>query len=91
MIEVTRQLSGVAKKLENTNDVREMVDWALTQSGLSVSMTAKVDNTLLIQAEGIDCPTVYPEIGQWLAFDGEKFIVYATDEEFTAAGFAITE
>ena len=87
MIEVTRQLSGIAKKLDTLADAVEVVEWAQQQPGIAFTIAARADGTLLIQAEGESIATVYPELGQWLVFDGEKFEALS-QEDFDARGYA---
>jgi hypothetical protein len=91
MIEITRQLSGIALKVETLSDASDLVGWALTQPGIVVIIAARVDNTLLIQCEGEEIPTVYPQLGNWVVFDGAKFSVYEDDSAFVAAGYEIPE
>lgn len=86
MIEFTRKLTGMAKKLDGLTDAVEVIDWARAQDGIAFTVAARADGSLLMQAEGVEIATVYPQLGQWLVFDGAKFEALS-DEEFTARGY----
>ena len=86
MIDITRQVTGIAKKLNSLADVAEILTWILGQQNLYCSVAAGMNNKLNIECGGLDIASVYPEIGQWLVFDGEKFSAL-TQEEFDARGY----
>ena len=86
MIDITRQVTGIAKKLEGVADVAEILTWVLQQQNLYCSVSAHMDNKLSIECGGLDIASVFPEIGQWVVFDGEKFSAL-TQEEFDARGY----
>lgn len=89
MMEITRQLSGIATKLDSDQKLFELYAWAKTQPGIAVTIGAKVDGSTHIQCEGTEVATVYPEMNDWLVFDGEKFTIYKDDSAFTEAGYEI--
>lgn len=88
MIEITRKMTGMAKKIETLADAIEVIEWAQqpSQSGLAFTVAAQANGTLRMQAEGVSVDTVYLELGQWLVFDGVSFSAL-TDDEFKAAGY----
>lgn len=84
---VTQQISTIAKHIVTQEDAVEVLTWALTQPGIAFTLSARVDGSLFMQAEGVDVATVYPELGQWLLFYGDRFEVL-TDEQATARGIS---
>jgi len=90
MIEITRQSTGTAKLLESVADAAELVAWANEQEGLYFTIAAKAGGGLEFQAGGTHVDTVYPEIGQWVVFDGDRFYAL-TVEEFEAKGYSVPE
>lgn len=86
MIEITRQLTGFAKKLATVGDAVELLDWAREQPGMAFAIAARADGSLHMQFEGVTVSTVYPELGQWLVFDGVTAEVI-DDEQAQARGY----
>jgi hypothetical protein len=86
MIDITRQVTGIAKKLDTLADLADILTWIMGQQNLYCSVAAHMDNKLSIECGGVDLASVFPEIGQWLVFDGEKFSAL-TQEEFDARGY----
>ena len=89
MIEITRQLSGIATKVETLSDAIDLVEWAQSQDSLYFTISGKVDGSLLLEAGGSETDTVTMELGNWIVFDGQTFHVYQDDNEFVAAGYSV--
>jgi len=87
MIEITRQLSGLAKKINNLNDVVEVMQWALGMDGLYCTASVRTDGTVFIEVGGVEVQSVQVELGQWIIFDGVRFSAL-TQEEFDAQGYS---
>jgi len=86
MIDITRQVTGIAKKLDSLADLTDILTWVLGQQNLYCTVAARMDNKLSIECGGVDVSSVYPEIGQWVVFDGERFSALS-QEEFDARGY----
>lgn len=88
MIEITRQFTGLAKKLQTISDVVEVLQWAIDHQGLYCTVSARTDGTWLIELGGVDTASVYPSLGEWVVYDGDNFFAL-TDEAFTAKGYVV--
>lgn len=86
MIEITRQLTGLAKKITTIADTIEVLEWARAQEGLYCTVAAQTGGTWLIEVGGVTVSSVQVELGQWVVFDGERFYAL-TQEEFDAKGY----
>lgn len=86
MIEITRQLTGLAKKIDGIVDVVDVLEWVLDRPGLYCSVSARTDNHWLIEVGGLEVQSIRVELGQWVVFDGDRFHAL-TDEEFEARGY----
>ncbi|WP_396909522.1 hypothetical protein [Mycolicibacterium sp.] len=88
MIEITRQITGMAKKIDTVEDAIEVIEWAQGQPGIAFTLAARADGALHMQAEGVSVETVYPTLGQWLVFDGARFLALS-DGDYVAAGYTV--
>lgn len=86
MIEITRQVTGLAKKIEVIGDVVDVLEWVVDRPGLYCTVSAGTNNQWLIEVGGLQVQSVRVEIGQWVVFDGERFAALS-DEDFSASGF----
>lgn len=87
MIEITRQVTGLAKKIEQVADVVDVLQWVIDRPGLYCVVSAGTDNNWLIEVGGLEVQSIRVELGQWVVFDGDRFSAL-TDEEFAAKGYA---
>jgi hypothetical protein len=87
MIELTMQVTGIAKKLTAISDIADVLSWVLDKEKLYCSVSARMDGQLLIECGGDEITSVYPVIGNWIVFDGTKFLTL-TQKEFDASGYA---
>ena len=87
MIEITRQFTGLAKKINAISDVVEVLEWVIDHEGLYCTVSARCDNEWLIEVGGVEVASVTANIGEWIVFDGDHFFAL-TDEDFTAKGYA---
>jgi hypothetical protein len=87
MIELTMQVTGIAKKLDSISDIADILSWVLDKDNLYCSVSSRLDGTLLVECGGTDVASVYPELGKWIIFDGTKFLTL-TQEEFNASGYS---
>lgn len=72
----------VQKMILNTlEDCVSLLDWAQTQDGLAVTISAQADGTVQIQAEGVTVPTVYATLGDTIRWDGTRFTVTQPEPE----------
>lgn len=75
MIEQQVTVTITKAELATLTDVMELLEWSQPQEGLTVTVTAKVDGSIAIQAEGVEVPTVYAELGDTIVWDGTRFTV----------------
>jgi len=87
MIEITRQLSGLAKKVETLTDVIEVMQWVLDLDDLYCTASARTDGTVFMEVGGVEVQSVEVQLGQWVIFDGVRFSAL-TQEEFEAQGYS---
>jgi hypothetical protein len=87
MIELTMQVTGIAKKLDSIADIADILSWVLDKDNLYCSVSSRLDGTILVECGGTDVASVYPEIGNWIIFNGTKFLTL-TQEEFDASGYS---
>lgn len=72
----------VQKMVLNTlEDCVSLLDWAQTEDGLAVTISAQANGTIQIQAEGVSVPTVYATLGDTIRWDGSRFTVTPTEPE----------
>lgn len=88
MIEITRQFTGLAKKIDAIADVLDILQWAIDQDGLYCTLAARPDGTWLIEVGGVEVSSVYIELGQWVVFDGDRFSALS-QQEFEDKGYAV--
>lgn len=86
MIEITRQITGIAKRIAVIDDVVDVLKWGYALDGISVSVTATVDGQYVINCGGVTVDTVSVPLGSWVMFDGDRFAVLS-DEQFAEQGF----
>ena len=75
MIEQQVTLTITKAELVTLADVVALLEWSQSQDGLTVTVTARVDGGITVQAEGVEVPTVYAELGDTIAWDGTRFTV----------------
>lgn len=88
MIEITRQVTGLAKKIETIADATEVIEWANDIDGIYCTVSARADGVLRIELGGVEVDSVEVQLGQWIFYDGERFSAL-TQEEFDAKGYGI--
>ena len=72
----------VQKMILNTlEDCVSLLNWAQSQDGLAVTISAQTDGAIQIQAEGITVPTVYATLGDTIRWDGSRFTVTKSELE----------
>lgn len=86
MIEITRQVTGMAKKIDQISDVVDLLAWAHETPEVSCTVVARIDGSYAIELGGTLVDSVVTTVGYWVVFTGEQFYVL-TDEEFEAKGF----
>lgn len=86
MIEITRQVSGLAKKIQEIGDVVDVLEWVVDRPGLYCSVVAGTNNEWLIEVGGLQVQSIRVALGQWVVFDGDRFWALS-DEEFADRGF----
>lgn len=87
MIEITRQVTGLAKKIDTIGDAVEIVEWANEIEDIYCTVSARADGTLTIELGGVNVESVAVQLGQWLVFDGERFSALS-QEQFEAKGYS---
>jgi len=86
MIEITRQVSGLAKQINQVEDVVDVLKWVVDKPGLYCTISAGTDNKWLIEVGGLEVQSIRVELGQWVVFDGDRFLALS-DDEFTDRGY----
>lgn len=87
MIEITRQVVGMAKKIDGFADVVDVLSWAQDFEGLYCTVCARVDGSFFMEVGGIQISSVLVELGQWVVFDGDHFAALS-QEDFEARGYS---
>lgn len=87
MIEITRQMTGMAKKVQVIADTIDLLEWAHDHPDYSCTVVARVDGNYHIEMGGTNVDSVVCEMGNWVIFDGDRFSVL-TQEEFDAKGYS---
>jgi hypothetical protein len=87
MIEITRQVVGMAKKIDGFADVVDVLTWARDFEGLYCTVCARVDGSFFMEVGGEEIQSIPVELGQWVVFDGDHFSAL-TQEEFEAKGYS---
>lgn len=87
MIEITRQMTGMAKKVNSIADTVDLLEWARETEGISCTVVARVDGEYYVELGGTSTGSVICEMGNWIIFDNNRFIVL-TQEEFEQGGYA---
>ena len=75
MIEESITITVTKAQLDNLSDVMALIAWSQQHPGLTVTVTASPDGGITVQAEGVEVPTVYAELGDTIAWDGTRFTV----------------
>jgi hypothetical protein len=75
MIEEQVTVTVTKAALTELTDVIGLLEWAQTQDGLSVTVSSRVDGSIVVQAEGVDVATIYASLGDTIIWDGTRFIV----------------
>lgn len=87
MIEITRQMTGMAKKVNSIADTVDLLEWARENEGFSCTVVARVDGDYHVELGGTNTDSVICEMGNWVIFDSGQFLVL-TQEEFEQKGYA---
>jgi hypothetical protein len=87
MIEITRQMTGMAKKVNTIADTLDLINWAHDNPGYSCTVVAQVDGNYHIEMGGLSVDSVVIQLGQWVVFDGSHFQVMS-QEDFDAKGYS---
>lgn len=87
MIEITRQMTGMAKQINVIDDAVDLLVWAHDNPGYSCTVVSRVDGNYHIEMGGLTVDSVICEMGSWVVFDGDRFQVL-TPEEFEAKGYS---
>ena len=87
MIEITRSVTGMAKKLENVSDIAELLEWAHDQEDIFCMVVARTDKTYTVEVGGTTIASAVTQLGNWVVFDGDRFSVLS-QEEFEAKGYS---
>ena len=86
MIEITRQMTGMAKKVNTIADTLDLLEWAHENDGYSCTVVARVDGNYHVLMGGTDTDSVVCEMGNWVVFDSGRFQVL-TQDEFEQRGY----
>jgi len=87
MIEITRSITGMAKKLENVSDIAELLEWAHDQDDIFCMVVARTDKVYTVELGGTIIDSVVAQLGNWVVYDGDRFHVL-TQDEFEAKGYS---
>ena len=87
MIEITRQVVGMAKKITGFADVVEVFTWTESIEGIYCTVSARADGSFFMEVGGVEVQSIQVDLGKWVVFDGDHFSAL-TQEEFEAKGYS---